>query len=626
MHRPRMSRWRLLSAVLLGVLPVLAAVPSAAGAGRGVLLPDSTPTFRHQLLAKATPDECFAGVGVPYPAGPPCAQGQAKVNQAYVWSLAQANGRLWFGTGANVNCIVAGTTLAQPTPRLYDDYVCEYASSQIVVQNPTMPTNVGDHRQPRVYVQDLASGVLTEKTDVIKNRSTDDLNRLKRTLGLRAGGTNQGVVFLAGPALGATVNMFAFDTVTGDYLGSANFTKYGNIRHFLVADGVLYAGVGVGANGKDGGYLLRWAGDRTNPFNFVEVGKLPAQIADLTEHDGRIFVSTWSAWSGGGSLAGGSAGGSAGGNPPHTVLDPLLERLGVRPIQDVDPTIAGVWMSPPLKNGAPGLTTDDVTGWEQVWSVQQYEPDPLIATTYGLGALVSYGGYLYWGTMHVPMKSTSVVAAMYPPADEYAARDTLENTQRAVSIFRGRGFGPLLGGIDLIEDVDLLYGEPQLPVYNAQANAGAGGWENMSTGYSAQFGRMGFGNIYTNYTWTMAVTDGRLFVGTMDWSYLAKDLLPQTAAQMGFSGAVEGLSDGLDPITIDPELYGGDLFMFDSNLHPATAVDTKGLGNQLNYGFRTMITDGKTLYLGMGNPMNLRTDPTDDIPEGGWELLKLTWS
>ncbi|KIR65276.1 hypothetical protein TK50_07390 [Micromonospora haikouensis] len=606
MHRPRMSRWRLFSAVALGVLPVLAAAPSTAAVpGEPGLLPRASTTFEHELLGKALPDECFAGIGQPYPAGPPCAQGQAKVNQAYVWSLAQANNRLWFGTGANVNCIVTGSTLSLPNPRLNDDYVCEFASSQIVVQNPTMPTNVGDHRQPRVYVYDLASKVQTEKTGVIMNASPDDASRLKRTLGLRAGGTHQGVVLLAGPALGQTVNMFAFDTVTGDYLGSANFTKYGNIRHFLVAGDVLYAGVGVGANGRDGGYMLRWAGDRTNPFNFVEVGKLPAQIADLTEHDGRVFVSTWSAATGG-SLAARSTARAGWGRP------------GVTPADEANPAVAGVWMSPPLADGAPGLTEEDTAGWKQVWSAASYEPDPVIAGTYGLGALMSYQGYLYWGTMHVPMKSTSVVADLYPPADETAARAMLENTQRPVSIFRGKRFDTDR------EKVELLYGERVLPAYDPAANEGAGAWKWTPTGYKPKYGHSGFGNVYTNYTWTMAVAGGRLFVGTMDWSYLAKDLLPEAARQMGFANAARGLSDDLDPIEIDPELYGGDLYVFESSLRPATAVDTKGLGNYLNYGFRTMVADGSTLYLGMANPMNLRTDPTDDVPEGGWELIRLT--
>jgi hypothetical protein len=608
MRWPLISQRRLTFAVVLVLLPALVVTSApAAGQAPASASASGSPAFHHELLAKAPPDECFNGIGLPYPAGPPCAQGQPKVNQAYVWSLAQADNRLWFGTGANVNCIVTGTTLALPAPRITDDYVCEFAESQVVKQNPTMPVGAGDHRQPRVYLYDLASGALTEKTAAITGASTDDLSRLRRTLGLRAGGTHQGVVLLAGPALGATVSMFAFDTATGEYLGSTNFTKYGNIRHFLVADDVLYAGVGVGPNGRDGGYILRWAGDRTDPFNFVEVGKLPAQVADLEYHDGRVFVSTWSA-------AGGSS--SAPGGRPDPDSAPV--HIGVVPAGQADPRIAGVWMSPALTAGAPGLTPDDADQWSQVWSAASYEPDPVIAGSYGLGALASYGGYLYWGTMHVPMKSTAMVAEAYPPADETEARATMERSQRAVSIFRGRRFGTALA------NTELLYGQAVLPAYNPAANYGVGAWQLARTGYRPKYGRMGFGNIYTNYTWTMAVSDGRLFVGTMDWSFLAKDLLPQAAAEMGFRGAATGLSDELNPITIDPQLYGGDLWMFDSTRTGATAVDTQGLGNYLNYGFRTMVADGPALYLGMANPMNLRTDPTDDVPEGGWELIRLT--
>jgi len=597
------SRRRLLSAAVLIALPAALAVAPSPATARPLPSP-SEAAFDTQLLAKATPDECFAGIGLPYPAGPPCESGQAKVNQAYVWSLAQANDRLWFGTGSNVNCIVTGATLSLPNPRMTDDYVCEFAESQVAKENPIMPVSVGDHRQPRAYVYDLASGTLTEKTSDITSASPDDLSRLRRTLGLRAGGTHQGVVLLAGPALGATVSMFAFDTVTGDYLGSANFTQYGNIRNFLVADGVLYAGVGVGPNGRDGGHILRWAGDRTDPFNFVEVGQLPAQVADLELHDGRVFVSTWSA----------AGSGSAG---ARTAESGRSGRIGVT--DEPDPGIAGVWMSPPLADAEPGLTPDDTAGWTQVWSAASYEPDPVIAGSYGLGALASYRGYLYWGTMHVPMKSTAMVAEAYPPVDELAARTTLERSQRAVSIFRGKRFGTAT------QRVDLLYGEAVLPVYDADADDGAGAWRWALTGYRARYGHMGFGNIYNNYTWTMAVSGGRLFVGTMDWSYLAKDLLPQTAAGMGYPAAAAASTAGPDPITIDPQLYGGDLWMFGSNLRPATAVDTQGLaGNYLNYGIRTMVADGSTLYLGMANPMNLRTDPTDDVPEGGWELIKLT--
>ncbi|WP_145821658.1 hypothetical protein [Micromonospora sagamiensis] len=122
-------------------------------------------------------------------------------------------------------------------------------------------------------------------------------------------------------------------------------------------------------------------------------------------------------------------------------------------------------MSPPLTDGDPGLTANDTGRWKLVWSASSYEPDPIIAGTYGLGALMSYDGYLYWGTMHVPMKSTSKIAEAYPPGDEVEARAVLEKSQRAV-IFRGKRFGTLF------EDVDLLYGEEKLPAYDATANNG----------------------------------------------------------------------------------------------------------------------------------------------------------
>jgi hypothetical protein len=52
------------------------------------------------------------------------------------------------------------------------------------------------------------------------------------------------------------------------------------------------------------------------------------------------------------------------------------------------------------------------------------------------------------------------------------------------------------------------------------------------------------------------------------------------------------------------------------------AESLNGVDNPSSYGVRTMIADD-ALYLGMANPMNLLTDPADDRPEGGWELLRL---
>jgi hypothetical protein len=564
----RASRRRRLSAVAVVALTTvglttLVSAPSAA-ADSPQYIPGGE--YAYKLLAKAQPDECFNGIGQPYPAGPPCEVGQPKVDQSYVWGLTQVGSKVWFGTGANVQCFVTGATLGDVKPSINDDYVCEYGESQIVKQNPGMPASVGDQRPPEVMYYDTDANKLVDETAEINAGTSDDQYRLKTTLGLRAGGSFNGVVLMAGPALGQAINLFAFDGETGAFLGSTSLTAYGNIRHFYVADGALYAGVGIGRNGDSGGAVLRWTGDKTNPFSFEDVGDLPAQAADLTFFEGHIFVSTWA------HISPKSAG-----------------------------QYAGIWESPLLYDGDnSGLTTDDADDWKQVWNATMYEPDPVVAATYGMGGLAAFDGYLYFGTMHVPMKATTVFQSVHPaPQGTQAYKDNIANTQRAISVFRGRYFGTSKA------KVDLLYGATQLPTFDTTANGGAGAWVQKSTNYTPLYGDSGFGNKFNNYEWIMTVAAGKLFVGTMDWSYLAKNLLPPGST------------------FIDPAGYGGDLYAFTSPNKPAEAVNTTGVGNYLNYGVRNMISKGNTLYLGMANPMNLRTSTTDGFPLGGWELTAM---
>ncbi|MET0493088.1 MAG: hypothetical protein ABW000_08150 [Actinoplanes sp.] len=532
-----------------------AAAPAQAGGHRD-------DQYSWKLLAKAKPDECFNGIGKPYPAGPPCAEGQTKVNQAYVWGLTRIGKSVWFGTGASPNCLTTGNTLNVIKPTVNDNYVCEYGESQ-AVKTEGWPAEIGDQRPPEVWLYDAWTGRSTNKSSEIRNRSAVDAERLRKTIGLRAAGNLNDVVLLGGPALGGTMNLFAFDNLTRRYLGSASFTTYGNIRTFLQAERALYLGVGIGTNGIDGGAVLRWTGNRRSPFTFTQVATLPVQAADLTYLAGRIVTTSW---------------------PASQPVTP--DRL------------AGVWISPLLTAGAPGLNPEDATGWTQVWHSARYETDRVTAATYGGGGLASFGGYLYWGTMHVPAKATKVHQNLYPQTTDEAKVTQVINTQRAISIFRGKDLGLPT------QKIELLYGETELPTY-APAT---GTWSMVSTGQTPLYGKSGFGNQFNNYTWRMVVAGDRLYVGTMDWSYLIPDLLNQ----------------GQSAQAVDPEQYGGDLWMFKSTTEPAVAVNTTGLGNYLNYGIRNMVPDGRDLYLGMANPMNLRTNPDDDVPEGGWELIKLT--
>jgi hypothetical protein len=541
-------------------------------------------TYTYKLLAKAKPDECFNGVGQAYPVGPPCAEGQAKVNQSYVWGLTKVGNDIWFGTGANVHCLVTGATLDVITPVVNNDYVCEYAESQTVRNDPSWPADIGDQRPPQVWLYNAKTKCQINKSAEISAKSPDDAQRLRETIGLRAAGNLNGVVLLGGPALNDSLNMFAFDAHSHRFLGSVNLPQYGNIRTFLVADKALYLGVGIGANGGSGGGVLRWIGDVHNPFSFEIVANLPVQAADLAYYDGRVAATSWPA------------------NQPTSTAQ-----------------LAGVWISPKLSDGEPGLNPQDAAGWTQAWHARQYEPDRVVAATYGGGGIASYGGYLYWGTMHVPMKATKVSQSVYPQSTQEAAQQQVINTQRGVSIWRGKDLGTPEAKIEL------LYGETALPAYNPTTAS----WSNVSTGWTPLYGRSGFDYPFNNYTWRMTVTDGKLFVGTMDWSYIVQDIANQGSASASGSGTtaaeMKALANpaNLGAKAIDPAAYGGDLWMFPSTTEKAVPVSTTGLGNYLNYGIRNMVVDGDGLYIGMANPMNLRTDTTGDVPQGGWELIKL---
>lgn len=583
---------RILTVLVVLGLVTASATPAAAGVEAG----GTPPTEGVQLLAKAAADECFAGVGVDYPSGPPCPVGQEKVNQSYVWGLAKAGRKLWFGTGANVLCLKPeGYNVREPI--LNDDYVCEFDNSQPARLSPSLPANLGDHRPPEVYTYDLTDEQLAERTGDITDASAADAALLRSTAGLRSGAAHRGVVLLGGPSVVAGVNLFAFDAHTGRYLGSTNLADYENIRHFTVAGGVLYAGVGMGANGGDGGRVLRWTGDRRHPFTFSVVGELPTQVADITAHQGRLYVSTW----------------------PKAIVDGDATTLGTVGTTGADQTAAGqatghtgtadntadlasIWMSPLMADGEPGLTPQDAGGWTQVWSPAEYEPDPVVRRAYALGGLASYGGHLYWGTMHVPLQATALHVAVYPPKSQAQLALTAQNTQRALVVFRGQD----LGGAD--ETVETLYGESQLPAYDPTANNGVGAWRTAPTGVQPVYGASGFGDPFNLYAWKMAVAGGRLYVGTMDFAYIALEGKMPTP--------------GTGPAAAEPPTFGSDLWAFDAPGRPARAVDRTGFGNPLNQGVRTMVSDGSTLYLGMANPMNLRTDP--GTHRGGWELVRVT--
>jgi hypothetical protein len=131
------------------------------------------------------------------------------------------------------------------------------------------------------------------------------------------------------------------------------------------------------------------------------------------------------------------------------------------------------------------------------------------------------------------------------------------------------------------------------------------------------YGSSGFGNPYNNYIWTMTQFNNKLYVGTMDWSYVAAD---------SFAFVKQAQGQQIPDITklIPVQQYGADLYSFANTTSPAVAESISGLGNYLNYGIRAMFVNGSaSLLLGTANPQNTATTSTT-TPHGGWELIEAT--
>jgi hypothetical protein len=603
----------LLSALLLLPLSALAAGvtndPPVVRAARDA--------HQVEVLARAQADEYFFGVGssdnfyVPTGIDPlDCPPGSVpKVNQAYIWGMGKSGDDVYFGTLANGNTLVASVYFGTNDASANYTQVSEGTNSYYGSLSPH--GNTGDWRPPQLFRYNIPARKLTLLDPALPAAAQSNLTTLG---GIRAGGaasTNKynphRMVVLAGPPLdhqAGGVAFFVFDATTTQFVGSVVKKEYSNIRRFVDVNGDLYAGVQK-TNTLDGA-VIRWVNNPAAagyPFAFQEVGTLDNMGADICVHEGRLFCTTW----------------------PGYVEDSLEE------IATLDPTelyrrAPGLWMSPVVP--ADGLTTKHAKKWQKLWSVANYEPDVVTAMTLGGGALASFDGYLYFGTMQVPLTGAlafylangwpaAVTNAMYSPpwvTNYYQTLTIYTNTYRSASIFRARNFrtpievqGTIrrLGG-----DFELLYGYRQLPVYTP-----SGGdpfalsnwvWKNNLMDQTPSMGSGGFGDPNNAYTWSMAVFHNALYVGTLD------DTTP------GVRSLLNGTFPNLSSV-------GADLYrLTSSQASRFRAVSTNGLGNIATYGFRTMAADANAIYIGTANPRNLLVNPTNTTAYGGWELLRLT--
>lgn len=620
------------------------------------------------VRAKASPDECWNEVTTMYPleneqyqfmnlANPsqPCGIGQIpKVNQGYVWGSAQYNGHIYFGTAPNGQCVTEGGSSPGSTPYQNPYYACEFGDSAYATNNGgPLPLNIADNRVPREYDYNIATGAITDITPLLGGTppagycgtpgpivfpSVNPLcvDRLWLTLrGVRATtvytepSTGRTYVLASGPALvvgNNALDFFAYDITPGSptqnkWVGEFQFPGYNDQRHWVITNGVYYAPSGQAYQGGANGHLLRYRGNfaalpplptpsavnnygqipncgQVNYpypqgayacFSFEDVGDFDGVGTDAVNSQGRIFVANWPATGG--------------------------------------PAIyAGIWMSPPI-DPVNGLTSANVAQWTKVWNPSMYEADPVQAYAYATGALMDFGGYLYWGTMNVPYETYFAWVKGYenynggltPP--QSLEQTAVVGTFRSVSLFRSNTL------TNPTPSIDLLYGYPSMPAYNYTTNLFTV-TSNKMGGATPLYGGPGFGNLYNNYIWSMNVWNSRLYVGTMDW---------------GFMAATEAGVAGID-ITklVPPTTYGADLYYFPNTSSKALPESTNGVGNYLNYGVRNIIPytypNGTiSLFIGSANAMNLATVGSPavakppagmcDVPSGqclgGWELIEL---
>jgi hypothetical protein len=422
-------------------------------------------------------------------------------------------------------------------------------------------------------------------------------------VGLRAAALLPGtpdMVVLAGPAVaGNAINFFVFNASTRAYMGSFSLSDFSDIREFVTYQGSssVYTAVANSSTnyyyeeGAGGGSVLLYSGvtdylNCTGCPAFEVVGLLPSEGAYIAVHQGRLYVTTWP----GGSLA----------NPVFASLV-------------MGPSITGGPLSgPPVPLVSTPPAANTLPQWTPLWNAYEYEPDPAIATTYAGGALASFGGYLYWGTMHVPLAASIAADEAYYkghfPLPSTEGENLLAATQRAAAVFRG-------SNLATTPKIELLYGERDLTKFNVATKS----WTTVPNKMHAtpEYGSSGMGNPFNNYIWSAAVWKGKLWLGTMNWAYVLNEVTPLIEEELRLNLGPINLSEmGLG--TVIP--FGANLAYFNNASSPARFDDDSGLGNYLNYGIRNLLPVNNTMYVGTANPMNLMTRSKY---KGGWELIQL---
>lgn len=527
--------------------------------------------------------------------------GRIQHTGSYTWGMTTCNGKLYFGTVHSYLCtpniakyMAAFSGVSYLDNDLVNDcMVCQYKNSHRF--NEIVPTQDGGTTQvgyyggidvPRVYCYDPATG-LTE--DISPAEDSEEHYQLTNCQGLRSAYTFDDIVFLGGPGLvggtlrGSSSVFIAYDTRTGKYIGASSMNdidgaKVTNVRRWYADHNHLYVTVSItDAEGVEKGAILRWYGDRSNPFLFHIVGYIDQIGAEITVHNGHFYVGGW----------------------PYS--------------NTASEAKAAVYRGPEATEE--GLTPENAYEWPAVWCYNDY--DKYNVGT--IGAFVSFDGKLYWGTLCTSYLSLINTMQRYKGklATPNGLADAIANLATATfwRLDDSECTGDTSDDLAKIK-IDLLYGDDSFMIN--KGGTGMNGdtdpeWveEPNPAGYSAKYGKSGFGDMWNNYIWTSCVYKDHLYIGTMKCASLF-DALGQTLnANLGAS-----MKTFHEALGVTDENLGHLCVRFDDSNSPAQIVSDNGMGNDHAYGIRNMSIIGDDLYVGTANPYN-----TND--QGGWQVYRL---
>lgn len=490
--------------------------------------------------------------------------GLGKRNGTYVWGMGTYKDKLFWSTNNNYLCMQGYGNFIQPgvgdnEPYENKCWACEYGHSAYAKEAYTEGdpnSKYADIRPPRMYSYDTKSGIVTDITP-----SIDEYPILKNCQGLRSCGVHNGVVFFGGPGLYASdwdskvsAAFVAYDADSNRILGTSSLSdvdgcKVVNVRRWRVINDVLYVTVGIThpITGKKIGALLRWYGDKNDPWNFHIVGLVDSEAAELAYFNNHIYIGTWD-------------------------------------------LVSAVHVSPEIP--AEGFTpvSLDSEMWPTVWTTAVAEPTATLGRSItSIAGFHEWRNHLYWGVFCPNYYSLSKAQSTYGSLTSADALAYILGNYRTPSFWR----------IDKDNNYEMLYGDTEnpKPIYGSDGKIEK--WEIEPNGLTAKWGRGGFGNIWTIYIWALQEYNNNLYIGTMDLSNLADAAGSELATDKGFA-IVANLLTGLKRKDEGFEL----LRMTDEEEAPKY-ITKNGFNNAQQFGVRNLEVIDNKLMLGSASMSNL---------------------